>query len=357
MNFKLLFLFGFIFLITFTSAQLGYNNPNLPRISSPTTIPTSSSGGSGNVTSVSSGDNCIFVSPTTGDVQITFNTSCGGSGSGDGSFNITYQTFAYNQTSPALTYVRTYYYNKTEINSFNASWISTFNITYQTFAYNQTTAVFNTILLNNTIAQYGNLIGFNSTFNSTYAQFAYNQTRAINPFNQDLNTTSDVIFDTGFFSNKVTMDLGDPGLEWISFTALGGFLEVADLNFGLGSFVFQARSNLNLFFATDALESVIGLYDDGTILSNSLKGFTVTNNTFQSFKTNNTLTEISTNILGTGQLNNYTGSTNVDGNMTVGRLIQLRPITLPTCNTASNGSIGMNGSGHYACFNTWQRLY
>lgn len=36
--------------------------------------------GGGNVTSVSSGDNCLFVSPTTGDVVVTFNTSCGSGG-------------------------------------------------------------------------------------------------------------------------------------------------------------------------------------------------------------------------------------------------------------------------------------
>lgn len=67
-------------------------------------------------------------------------------------FNATYAMFAYNQSD------------------------GSFNATYATFAYNQTTAVFTMPLLNDTIAQYGTLVGFNSTFNSTYAQFAYNQT-------------------------------------------------------------------------------------------------------------------------------------------------------------------------------------
>jgi len=47
------------------------------------------------VSSVDSGDNCIFVSPTTGEVIITFNSSCGGSGGGSGEplWNANYSTF------------------------------------------------------------------------------------------------------------------------------------------------------------------------------------------------------------------------------------------------------------------------
>lgn len=238
MKSKLILMFALIGILSLTlsSSQYSLNNKNIPTLG-PTQTITSSGGGSGNVTSVSSGDNCIFVSPTTGDVQITFNTSCGGSGSGDGSFNITYQTFAYNQTSPALNYVRTYYYNKTEIDSFNASWISTFNITYQTWAYNQTTAVFNTVLLNNTIAQYGNLIGFNSTYNATYAQFAYNQTRAINPFNQDLNTTNTPTFTGANFFGQILSDIPGGLGTWHRYTVLGGAFPIGFVT--SENFVFQ----------------------------------------------------------------------------------------------------------------------
>lgn len=53
------------------------DDPKLPKIQSQSTTTISSGGSGGNVTSVSSGDGCIFVSPTTGDVVLTFNTSCG----------------------------------------------------------------------------------------------------------------------------------------------------------------------------------------------------------------------------------------------------------------------------------------
>lgn len=325
MKSKIIFLALAIFLITFTSAQLGYNNPKLPRISSPTTISSSSSSSGGNVTSISSGDNCIFVSPTTGDVQITFNTSCGGSGSGDGSFNITYQTFAYNQTTPALNYVRTYYYNKTEIDSFNASWISTFNITYQTWAYNQTTAVFNTILLNNTIAQYGNLIGFNSTYNATYAQFAYNQTRAINPFDQDLNTTSNVVFNNltvngqSYFSKLGTfdVDLSDPALKWVRFTGFGGTAEAANLNFGLGAFVFQAANNFNLYFGNDDLSALLSILDTGYIELGGT-GVFMRDATARWFETNLSRTTIYNNLSLPNNLDDYWDGDCPSGNYTYG---------------------------------------
>lgn len=73
------FIFLFIFLFSFSSAVL-IDNPNLPLVRNETTG--SGGGGGGNVTSVTSSTNCITVSPTIGDVVITFNTSCEGSGGG-----------------------------------------------------------------------------------------------------------------------------------------------------------------------------------------------------------------------------------------------------------------------------------
>lgn len=377
-----------LFLLVITLNSIALSSAILPNLQ-PERLQNGTAGG-GNVTSVSSGDNCIFVSPTTGVVQITFNTSCGGSGSGDGSFNITYQTFAYNQTTPALNYVRIYYYNKTEIDSFNASWISTFNITYQTWAYNQTTAVFNTVLLNNTIAQYGNLIGFNSTFNSTYAQFAYNQTTSVFTisllnntiaqygnligfnltFNQTYNnllnqtcpagqvvngtlingtlkcqpinipansttvhcsnvtgntlcTTGNPAFNNltltseGFYSGLGTYDLNlaDPALRWIRFTAFGGTVEAANLNFALGAFLFQSMSNLNLFFANDDLTSVMNIADNGIISFGVANGVTI-GGINVNFNVTDSKTTVSNNFETRGILNNLTGSLDLGGNST-----------------------------------------
>lgn len=323
---KLILMFALIGILSLVlvSSQYSLNNKNIPTLG-PTSSITSSSSSGGNVTSVSSGDNCIFVSPTTGDVVVTFNTSCGGSGSGDGSFNITYQTFAYNQTTPALNYVRTYYYNKTEINSFNASWISTFNITYQTWAYNQTTAVFNTILLNNTISQRGVAIGFNSTYNATYAQFAYNQTIAINPFNQDLNTTNNPTFNNltltgnGFYSKAgiYDVDLSDPLLRWIRFTALGGTIEVADLNFALGAFLFQAKSNLDLYFGNDDLTAVLSLLNSGYIEISPANSLLVRNGLGTVIEANNSKTTIFSNLTSFATNNTFINNVIFNQNTTI----------------------------------------
>lgn len=223
------------------NSPYGYDNCAIPRIDSvqPTTTTSISNA---NVTSVTSGDGCIFVNPTTGNVIITFNTSCGNTGvtsvtSGDnylifnpttgnviGSLNGTVinttidQRIASNPSGFINSSVAnsTYYllsnqfnyinvtsgqvFNDTNLintkgNFFFANFTTSFNnnltaslpltnrtisnianITGFFFNYNGTTAVFTQALLNNTIAQYGLLIGFNSTLNSTYATFAYNQT-------------------------------------------------------------------------------------------------------------------------------------------------------------------------------------
>jgi hypothetical protein len=128
-----------LFLLPLVSAQFLYNNPTLPNINSQPTQTISSSGGITLIT----GDSAIVVSNGAGPtVSLSFNASA----SGDGSYNATYATWAYNQSTPVFTY----------ITSNQASWLSTFNQTYHNFAYNQTYS--------------------GSTFNSTYATWAYNQT-------------------------------------------------------------------------------------------------------------------------------------------------------------------------------------
>jgi len=63
------------------------------------------------------------------------------------------------------------YYNKTEINSFNASWSSTFNYTYD--------AHINNLTKHNTTFWYNQTYS-GSTYNATYANYSYNQTTITN---------------------------------------------------------------------------------------------------------------------------------------------------------------------------------
>jgi len=103
----------------------------------------------------------------------------------DGSYNVTYNQFAYNQTTSAVndinlrfwnrtqTWNVTQLYNKTEIDVFNASWTSTFNSTYSNIINQQCSAglVVNGTLVNGTFtcitpsvgAESDPLWGFNLT--------------------------------------------------------------------------------------------------------------------------------------------------------------------------------------------------
>src|SRR5690554_5630502 len=73
------FVLFFVLVFSFTlagiaAAQLTYNNPNLPHVPRPQSSCTICNGsGGGDVSSVSSGDDYIIASPTTGDVVLILN--------------------------------------------------------------------------------------------------------------------------------------------------------------------------------------------------------------------------------------------------------------------------------------------
>lgn len=77
-----------VFFAVFAHAQVGYENNNIPHVPDPERAAPFSNGSS-NVSSVVSGDSCVFVNPTTGNVIITFNTSCAGAGNATFTQNLT----------------------------------------------------------------------------------------------------------------------------------------------------------------------------------------------------------------------------------------------------------------------------
>lgn len=83
---KIFLIFLIIGLIGFSSAQLGIfggrSNSKVINLQSANASSTGSTGA--NVSSVTSSTNCITVNPTTGNVTLTFNSSCAGSGSSSG---------------------------------------------------------------------------------------------------------------------------------------------------------------------------------------------------------------------------------------------------------------------------------
>jgi hypothetical protein len=99
-----------------------------------------------------------------------------------GTYNSTYNIYAYNQTTAAINDInsrfwnRTQSYNKTEIDALNASWSSTYNSTYAGFAYNQTAPAINYAdNINTTLSnRIDNLpAGGNSSFNQSLTDTLY----------------------------------------------------------------------------------------------------------------------------------------------------------------------------------------
>src|SRR3990167_10341077 len=153
----------------------------------------------------------------------------------------------YNHSSALTTQFGKFWYNMSiAVNPFNQILNTTSNVSFESvnatrevyvgntavkqWLYNQTLSVFLMQLLNNTIANYGNRVGFNSTFNNTYKNLLGQQCplgqivngtfingtftcttdqtgeSGGNPFNQNLNTTSNVTFNNITATGKISGD-------------------------------------------------------------------------------------------------------------------------------------------------------
>lgn len=287
-----IFLILTLLLIPFSIAQFGYNNPTKPKLLPQERDTITTSGGGGNVTSVTSSTNCITVNPTTGDVILTFNASCASG--------------------------------------------STYNSTYHTWAYNQTTAVFTMTTLNNTIAMYGSSVGFNSTFNSTYAPWAYNQTfnnntgsvnrsncwkddcaGFRNPFNQWLNTTNTPTFN-GLTSNSVINSyIAGVAGEWLRFGVLGGAIPVGHITAENGYFQIEPFGGFDIYIGNLSKVAFRGT-DTGYFDAVSSSGVRFYHGASTVYEGNTTLTTIaSTNGLRVSGGLNVTLNANIVNNLTV----------------------------------------
>ena len=157
-----------------------------------------------NVSSVTSGDGCIFVSPTTGNVIITFNTSCG-TGTVTGSGKNTNGFYLYNDTN-------TIYFNESTLNqtieslgislgfntsggnsSFNQALTDTLYADIQ-WNYNQTVLYTNGSYLNltgNTFALSPDATKWLYNMTDGYlSEFDYNQTIPANAYTDSVNAST-----------------------------------------------------------------------------------------------------------------------------------------------------------------------
>ena len=292
MKYKIFLLISLILMTFIVSAQ-NYNNPKIPRITNPTISSVSVSlNVSSNVSSVTSSNNCILVNPTTGNVVLTFNSSCA----------TTAQNFLTNQLNNNLNTTSNVTFNNITVNQE----IIINNNRISPWLYNQTLAVFLMSLLNNTIGDYGVRVGFNSTFNSTYAPWSYNQTYNNmtlgtnrsncwfddcsgyrNPFNQVLNTTSNVTF---FADNIDSTTLG----AWTTFKFFGS--QVGRIT--SENLVFQIMG-LPGTFATwlgDCGSACLIAGVDGIFQMSATKSNQVRNNNVVDLEINNTMTTVYTNL-------------------------------------------------------------
>lgn len=284
-----------LFLISAVSAQLNYNNPRLPRIQAPEVTVTTSSGGSGgNVTSVSSSTNCITVNPTTGDVILTFNSSC--SGTSGNPFNQDLNTtnrvvFANVNSTGNLSSSTGVLFNPID-NVFAISHLNHANVT--NFAFAQTGGANGHTHINSPtdigfhildgdhvmfidrnrldVHLRGNFSGDLYVNNNTLVNtWLYNQTMAINPFNQNLNTTNSPTFAGATINGMATID-NPAGLgDFAKFTILGGFLQVGKLTSENGYMQFMGQGVDTYFGNTSA--SYVGLTTAGDVLIGMLNNY------------------------------------------------------------------------------------
>lgn len=295
--------FLFIFLVNFTSA-VSIRNNNVSygvNINNPSTSAIISGS---NVSSVTSSDGCIIVNPTRGDVVLTFNSSCAGS--------TTISVLSPYLNRSVVGSSVTIQFNESQLNStillegLRNGFNSTFNSTYNQWAYNQTTAVFLMSLLNNTIADYGVRIGFNSTFNSTYAPWSYNQTYDNmslgtnrsncwfddcsgyrNPFNQVVNTTSNV--------TVKTINVDTTALEGVALFKFFG-TQVGRITFENAVFQIMGVPGVFPTWLGDCGSACLIAGIDGIFQMSATKSNQVRNNNVLDLEINNTMTTVYTNL-------------------------------------------------------------
>lgn len=334
---KTILIIGIIFASILVSAQININgstsNKGIINIQSPLVI--SSSGA--NVTSVSSGDNCIFVSPTTGDVIVTFNTSCGtGTSAVDSVASLDNYLIISPTTGDVKAKINGTVFNTTidqrislNQNGFGNFFFANFsqsftnnltavlplenrtrshitNITGFFFNYNTTTATFTMNLLNNTIAQYGKLIGFNSTQNETYDHLLnqncqgglfqngtlMNGTLVCGAVIAQQNLTNVAFLNnTQTFTKVNTFNQAGLG-AWTTFQFSG--FSLGEITSALGLFEYHALNSFDFYFTNTGRTAIFEILNTGTIKSVTTE-FTVDIPTTK-FKVNSTTTTISNNL-------------------------------------------------------------
>jgi hypothetical protein len=261
----LLFLFAVFLELSFVVGTLGYNNPNLPRIEAPAKAVATASGG--NVSSVNSANGFITISPTIGDVILSLQsslfclangTNCQPSSGGDGKsgaapylFNDTDNIY-FNDTFANNTYDSRYLSINTILGDFfgrnfssafdtNLSSKTTDDLTegvtnkYDNQSWNESKADTRYLPIETAV---GDFFGrnFSSAFDSNISAYQFdnitsqdavialgdrwcnatNDCYALedflidntgggggNPFDQDLNTTSEVTFDNATISQNL----------------------------------------------------------------------------------------------------------------------------------------------------------
>jgi len=157
------------------------------------------------------------------------------------SYNSTYDSWAYNQTADANLFTTDYFYNAYV--TYNDGWLATYNSTYQIWAYNMTSPFsdwlgtfgydYNQTYSGSTYnSTYDAKVTDDASWNKTYADtlysaitWAYNMTDPFtdwlstfnsNPFDQTLNKTSDVVFNSINVTGNVT--IVNAIVETINFT-------------------------------------------------------------------------------------------------------------------------------------------
>jgi len=159
-------------------------------------------------------------------------------------YNVTYDTWAYNQTTPAVNYVDWI------VDTFNSTWNTTYNSTYDTWAYNQTTPA---VSYTNWIVDIFNAT-WNTTYNSTYDQWTYNQTLpAITYANSQFINMSNATVNQWLY-NQTT-----PAIDWV--IAQGYISQESEYNSNPLGYINDTSWNITAWNGTLAFNNTLSTYD------------------------------------------------------------------------------------------------
>ncbi|HEX9739643.1 MAG TPA: hypothetical protein VGA29_02615 [Ignavibacteriaceae bacterium] len=277
-----------IFLIGFVSGELQILSPT-NSTDRTINLQSPSVAVAGGVSSVTSSTNCITVSPTTGNVIITFNSSCAGSGSAGNPFDQILNTTSnvtFNEITATGNVTSSSWFNGAFnwiVNSLSSYLLPSFNGTTLTLDFNET--ILNNTIDNRLIPQNLTNVAFineSNVYIDNTVQDTYNLTIRNNIVGNKIvyQCGLDQTATTSFFSqdgaamsstNGIIMRNNGSIISWNINSDLSSIVTNGTLNYDV-RIENNFQPNLRLSFPTAV--TPIGIHGNSSVISRNLNNFT-----------------------------------------------------------------------------------